>query len=681
MTTNQSGGINADKSKIEAEEIIGRDKNIFYGNAPTPQRKAELPNQPYFFGREEELETIKDALAPENRSWGALIDGPGGIGKTALAIRAGHLAPDENFKTKIFLSAKVRDLTPQGEEKLEDFMLPNYIALLSELARELGEDGIAKIPENERANTVRRILADRHALIIIDNLETFTETERKRVFQFLGRLPSSNKAIVTSRRRTDVDARIVRLDKLSREAAMEFIAELAKKNKLLARATQTERDHLYGTSNGNPQIIKWIVGQLGRKESKCRTIDDACKFIENAPKDNDPLEYIFGDLIETFTPDETAVLAALTHFTQPAELKWVSAIANLTEPIAQTALDDLTDRAILIADEQAKKFLLPPLAATFLRHKRPEIVAQTADRLMDRVYAFVLENGGQTNYERFPNLEAEWGTIATALPMFVQSENERLQKVCDELASFMNFSGRWDEWLALSLQAEEKAVMAKNFKNAGWRVYDVGWVYYRRGQASEVVACASRAESHWQEANAGAREKATAMELRGIGYRLEKNYHAAIEAFQEALKIQRTISPESEDVAGALNNLAIVKRVLEDYDGAEHDYREALDIAKKVKGTDSIAIYSVQLALLALDRAQWKVAENIILDISDVIEQIEQIELTAWKYFILADALSHQGRKAEGLPHARRAVEIFEKLKMATDLKGAREVLRECEGE
>ena len=116
-------------------------------------------------------------------------------------------------------------------------MLPNYIALLSELARELGEDDIAKIPENERANTVRRILSDRHALIIIDNLETFTETERKRVFQFLGRLPASCKAIVTSRRRTDVDARIVRLDKLSREAALKLIEELATRNKHLARAT------------------------------------------------------------------------------------------------------------------------------------------------------------------------------------------------------------------------------------------------------------------------------------------------------------------------------------------------------------------------------------------------------------------------------------------------------------
>ncbi len=675
MTTDQSGGINISGNETHGEDFIGRDKNIYYGT-PTPQRKAELPNQPYFFGREEEVETIKDALAPENRSWGALIDGPGGIGKTALAIRAGHLASEEHFKTKIFLSAKVRDLTPEGEEKLEDFMLPNYIALLSELARELGEDGIAKIPENERANTVRRILSDRHALIIIDNLETFSETERKRVFQFLGRLPSSCKAIVTSRRRTDVDARIVRLDRLSHEAAMDFIAELAKNNKLLARATQTERAHLYGTSGGNPQIIKWIAGQLGRKESKCRTIDEACKFIENAPKDNDPLEYIFGDLIETFTPDETAVLAALTHFTQPAELKWVAAIANLTEPITQTALDDLTDRAILIADEQAKKFLLPPLAATFLRHKKPEIVAQTAERLLDRVYVLVLENGGDGNHDRYPNLEAEWGTIAIALPMFVQGDNGRLQMVCHALFRFLDFSGRWDESIRLNQQAEEKAVATKNFEKAGRRSFEVGWVYHLRGQASEVLACAARTEAYWKDA--GAREKAIAIGLRGIGHELEKNYPAAIEAYKETLKLHRALSPESEDVAIDLNILAAVAREAKDYDAAERDFREALRIAKKIYYREGVAIYTGNLAGLALGRERWVEGEALAREALELAEKVGRQELIASNCSRIARSLVQQGRKTEGLQYAKRAVEIFEKLK-SRDLEWAREVLRECE--
>jgi nucleoside phosphorylase len=391
-----------------------------------------LPPQPYFFGREKDLGIIAEAISPEARTWGALIDGPGGIGRTALAIRAGHLAPAAHFERKTFLSAKVRELTPAGEQKLQDFMLPNYLALLTELARELGEENIAQIDPNERANAVRRELADVRALIVIDNVETFPEPERVRLYQFLSRLPASCKAIVTSRRRADIDARVIRLDRLERKDALDLMAELAKSNRHLQKATEQERTDLYEITNGNPLLIKWAVGQLGREGSQCRTIPDACAFLKSAPKDNDPLEYIFGDLLDTFTESETAVLAALAHFTQPAKLKWIAEVAGIAEPAALTALEDLTDRALLVSDGGARTFLLPPLAATFLRRKRPEIIAQTGGRLTDRAYALALENGYE-NFERFPTLEAEWPAIAAALPLLVQGENDRLQSVCNAL--------------------------------------------------------------------------------------------------------------------------------------------------------------------------------------------------------------------------------------------------------
>ena len=50
--------------------------------------RSTLPRLPYgFFGREDELRIVSKSLLPNARSWGILIDGPGGIGKTALAIR------------------------------------------------------------------------------------------------------------------------------------------------------------------------------------------------------------------------------------------------------------------------------------------------------------------------------------------------------------------------------------------------------------------------------------------------------------------------------------------------------------------------------------------------------------------------------------------------------------------
>ncbi len=146
---------------------------------------------------------------------------------------------------------------------------------------------------------------------------------------------------------------------------------------------------------------------MGRDGSQCRTIAEACAFIDKAPKGNDPLEYIFGDLLETFTTDETKVLAALTYFSLPAKLKWIADMTDLPERAAETALEDLVDRSILIPNylipnpqstnsqpTDLPTYYLPPLTAKFIRTRRPEAVTQTGDALTDRAYALAMQYGG-----------------------------------------------------------------------------------------------------------------------------------------------------------------------------------------------------------------------------------------------------------------------------------------------
>ena len=644
-------------------------------SAITLPRRAELPHQSYFFGREAELARIADALDPESAGWGVLIDGAGGIGKTALAIRAGHLASDEIFPTKIFLSAKTRELTPRGEQKLEDFQLLNYMALLAELALELGEDEIAKGNPNERAKEVRRALESRQALVIIDNLETLDEQERERLFQFLRRLPRSCKAIVTSRRRTDVAAEIIRLDRLTPEAAQSLITKLAERRPPLARATQAERQLLYETAGGNPLLIEWLAGQLGRPGSRCRTVADTCAFMQSAPPGNDPLEYIFGDLLDSFTESETLVLAALSHFTLPAKVKWMAEMTGLSIPAAQIALEDLADRALLVSDAQAQSFIMSPLTAAFLHRKRPEAIFQTGNRLTDRVLTLVLENGWY-KYDRFPVLDADWSAIAAAWPLFLQSDNNYLQQFCDALHKFLDFTGRWDERIALNLQGEERAAAMNDLEHAGWRAYNVGIMYFRRGQAPEVLTCARRAEMYW--AGIGAREKAYAIRLRGLGYQSGKDYAAAVAAFQEALAVRRTLGTESAAVALLLHNLAEVERLSGDYAAAERDYHEALQIAQKAGDQISIATYTLGLAVLALDRQDWPTAESLARAVLPLAEALGRQEMIALDCCHIAQSLVGQGRQAEGLPYAQRAVEIFAKLR-SRHLENAQAVLKECE--
>ena len=194
-----------------------------------------------------------------------MIDGPGGIGKTALAIKAAHDAPAELFERKIFITAKVRELTAEGEAKLTDFTRPTYLAMLDELGKELGADGLEKLAPDERPNELRLALAGKKALIIFDNLETLPEDERTRLFQFLSRLPEGNKAIVTSRRRTDVDARIVRLDRLARDEALQLIAELAAKYPRLARASAKRARRPVRDHAGQPALHPLDRGAVGAR--------------------------------------------------------------------------------------------------------------------------------------------------------------------------------------------------------------------------------------------------------------------------------------------------------------------------------------------------------------------------------------------------------------------------------
>ena len=634
-----------------------------------------LPRLQPFFGREEELAQIREALDPENRTWGALIDGPGGMGKTSLAVRAAYDCTPEQFKRIVFVSVKNRELDDDGLRELGVFVLPGFLEMLNELARELDRKDILKAPEDERIRLLLDGLRDEQALLILDNLESLPKFDRDRLFTFVKRLPQGCKAILTSRRRIGSGSEELILQKLSKEAALETLADLARRNPLLAKTSVEERIALYEQTAGNPLLLRWVAGQLGR--GSCRTITDALAFLRSCPEDNDPLEFVFGDLVNEFGKAETKVLCALTYFNLPAKVEHVATAAGCDKKSVEIALRSLANRSLVVPDTEETVFALVPMVADFLRRRKPEVVAETGNRLEKRAYALVVENGYK-NFDTFPMLDVAWPTIAAALPRFLAGPNSRLQTACVALRDFLDFTGRWDEWLALTRDVEAKAVAAKDFLNAGWRAHDAGWFYNLRGQAAEVLACADRAEAHWREARVSAHERAAAIHLRGIGHRLLGNYPAAIAAYREALELWRMLGPRSDGIALCLNSLAEVEFLSGDFDDAERDYREALEIAWAINDREGIAIYTGNLADVALEREDWLGAESQAREALALSEKVGRQELIAEDCRRLAMALVRQGRKSEALPHAQRAVEIYTDLR-SPDLGGARQTLTECE--
>ena len=642
-------------------------------NAP----HSTLPSRRSFFGRVNELADVARFLQPDYKGWGVVLDGPGGIGKTSLAVEAAHRAPAEYYPLKLFITAKKSRLDADGEHALQDNRINDYFNLLTEIGMALGRDEVQRTPSEKLVELVRHALAARRVLLVLDNLESFSRDERRRIYDLMEILPSGCRAIVTSRRRDETAARTLRLDKLDFAAAKQLLAALGEKSPVIARLTEEEQQRLYAETGGSPLLLTWTATQLGRVQGRCRTVEAAVLRLIAAQKHNDPLEFVFGDLLDTFTDDETKMLAALAYFTEPARLAWLLPLAELSETAALTALDDLRDRALLLEDETNGSWFLPPLAARFLRLRRPEVVGVAGQRLENEAYALAVKHGGDDNYP-YTELEAVWPAVQAALPLLIAGDNSRLQEVCDALYKFLNFTGRWNDSLTLSQEAEAKALSAGDYDNAGRRTYQAGYVHSLQGVAYAVLSCAERCAEHWQLAGFGIYHRAFAIRLRGLGCQLQKNYAAAIKAFQQALELWRSLNPESDAVACGLNDLAAAKKKSGDLPGAEADYREGLRIACKIGGREGIAIYTGNLAELALDRHDWLTAERLANDAVALAKGVGRLELIAVNHHSLAFALLKQQRAPEALPHAREAVTIFTQLR-SPDLAEAEARLAECE--
>ncbi len=634
-----------------------------------------LPSIQPFFGREGELEIIRGALEPESRIWGALIDGPGGMGKTSLAVRAAYAAPPEDFERIIFISLKTRELDDDGERDLSGFILTGLQELYNELARELGHPDIPKLPEDQRPRALLDALRGQRILLVLDNLESLTIQDRGTILTLVKRLPQGCKAILTSRGRIGSGAEELILGQLSQEAALEALAELARHNPELAKTSEAERITLYTQTSGKPLLLRWTAGQLGR--GHCRTFTDAIAFLLSCPKGNDPLKFIFGDLVEDFSEEEMKVIAALTYFTLPVKVKHIAPLADLEEEPCLKALNSLVNRSLATPSKESQSFVLVPMVAAFLREHRREMVKETGDRLEKRAYALIVENGYQ-KHDRFSILDAAWDSVAPALPLFLAGPSERLDEVCTAVGDFLDFTGRWDEWLSLEEQAEVRAVAEGDHGSAGWRAHQAGYINFLRRQADGVLAGADRAAAHWEIAQADTRERACAIRLRGIGHQTKAEYSAAIEAYQEALKLFRSLSAENEDVVMVLGDLADVAGFSGDHDEAERNYQEALQVARAIGHAEGVVVFTGNLGLLAFDRKDWKGAEYFAREALLLAENLGRQELISSNCVCLARALACQGKPVEGLSYARQGVEIYTRLG-SPNLKLALAALRLCE--
>ena len=361
---------------------------------PRPRCFDNLPRPDYsdFFGRTDETQQILDSIA-HPRAWITVIDGIGGVGKTALAlncaeqIKARAVREENDFEYVIWASAKTERLVPTGITQLQ----PGFTDLRSLTRTILETTGFGDYEPDNPDELVKEILSISRTLLVLDNLETVTEPD---VFEFLLEIPAPSKVLATTRTRLEGSQKNLRLTALPTPDALELIRQLADDLDVpeLEEVEDATLVSLIQRVGGIPLAIKLAVGRIATGMPLASYLDK----LDSGAAQYDLLEFCFAESWADLNQDARKVLLAIILFgEQPSEVE-LRRVIGIPEMRLSEAIGTLTRRAFLNRsfhrERQTNLYSLLPLTEDFIRQESeqyPDIKAQ----LQDSYNAYLVEMG------------------------------------------------------------------------------------------------------------------------------------------------------------------------------------------------------------------------------------------------------------------------------------------------
>jgi tetratricopeptide (TPR) repeat protein len=644
-----------------------------------PRIPDNLPRRAPFFGRDREMTTVLRALSPEDRTWGVLLDGIGGIGKSALAVEAAYRCKEKgSFDAFIFVSAKQNLLDPRGIRELKP-AARTLDEFLNETARLLGQPGIAKLAGDDKRRALLDALRETRALLIYDNLETLAKEEQEALADFLRELPQACKAIITSRRRGGEGAVLLRLEKLEWDAArsiieseMERDPQLAKK---LQHAGETRWQELYDETKGSPLALMHTLGLMRVRATL--TFDGALSLLRGN-RDPDLQKFIFQEARRELTANDEIAFRALSFFVPSATFEAWMKVAELTRNAMETTIDRLSARSLVDVIAGEDRYALHPLTRNFVRDELladAQIARATGMRFAEYWVNYARQYGGAgvESYQTFDRLEAEWANLDAAAEWLWQTAAVQETGVGDKdaawwlndlsatLGSFLWYGGCWEEEVRLNSRGYEAIRALNEWSKAGWRAYYVAFIHYNRADTDEAGHWADRSTEAW-ERGGNKSEQGTGMYLRGLVAYQRKDYDAAERLFQEALEC--CLNPKDERLmVRVLYGLGGMARELESFDVAQGHLKEALALAKKISFKEGQAISTGRLGAVARDCSRWAEASEWYEKGLQVAREIGRQDLIAESLAGLAFVREAEARPDLALTLAQEALMIYERLR------------------
>jgi len=600
------------------------------------------PDLAGFTGRTAELDRLASALDGSHQNGGAVvisaIEGMAGIGKTQLAIRAGHVLLQEQALDRV-LFVNLRGFHPDPSQPPAD-----PAAVLEGFLRLLGVPG-QQIPHDREARTTafRRLLAGTRTLVVLDNAAT-----AEQVRPLLPEAPGCPVLVTSRRSLIDLHpATHLAVDVFTADEALQFLtratAEIPVGDDPGAAARIARRCGYL------PLALGLVAGHTRAKPGW--TLTDHADWLDERHRDRrlDTGVELALDLSYQHLPaDRRRVLRLLAlHPGQDLDAYATAALADTDRDTAQAHLRHLADDHLLQHGTPGRYTfhdLIRAYATTrALDEDRPPDRHAALTRLFDHYLA----------------------AAATAMDTLHPAETHRRPRISPSGTPAPDLT---DPDAALQwLDAERSTLVAVAAHTAahGWPAHTV-WLsrtlsrYLDGGYNTEALTVHGHA--HEAARRSGDQSgQANALTDLGVAHMRLGRYAPAAEHFEQAL----TLFEQGSDAAGqarALNTLGIIAAQSGHHRRATDHYAQALTLFRQAGDRTGEASTLTNLGLVEKRLGRYQAATDHHAQALAVFRQVGDRDGEAYTLNSLGDVETRTGLFGPAGEHLRQALTMFRQL-------------------
>jgi DNA-binding SARP family transcriptional activator/predicted ATPase len=652
---------------------------------PTPQHNLPAPLTP-FVGREEELADIRGHLLDPACRLLTLI-GPGGIGKTRLAVEAGRLllhqapgeVPDGAFlvqlaplwSTEAMVSGigQVLHFPHHGDTEPREQLL-NYLRQKRVL---LVLDGFEQLLDS--ADLVLQILQAAPGIRILATSQVRLNVKGESLFPVAGlKYPE----YLHDKPAPTVAQTIPWAWEASRYSAVQLFLQAAQRSNPSFEPRDDDLRAIVRTCRlvgGMPLAVllaaSW-VGMLSAAEIADQ-IESSFDFLEtdwcDLPERQRSIRTVFDRSWRLLTRREQQVLQGLSvfrgGFRREAAQKVADATLHELRALADRSLLHRTASGEYEVHELVRQYAAQRLADS--PHGGEQVHERYVAYYAAAVEQWAAELKGPGQRETLAEMDADGENVRTAWEWAIAKEQvERLDQMMDGLQAFYWRRGRYQEGEATFQHAASRLADASHVRAQvlsrllAWQSSYCQALGHRALAArlqDEVLSSLKVQETRGQDTQ---REEALLYWLMGRRVHVS-DYDQARRWYEKSLGLYRQLQ-DQWGAANVLHALSSIARFSGAMSEARHLCEESLAIRRVLGDRTGIAKSTVSLAEIALHGGWYGESEHLAQEGIAACQQLGDQAEWAYGLHILGTALEMDGKFAEALPIHEQSLAIFQEL-------------------